>query len=118
MIDDDTHTNALICEALKLENFDTVQAHSGEQALEILKSEQVDLILLDMILPGLKGWQVADELKKNPATANIPIMLMSILPPEDTNVHQTNASVTAYICKPFDMDNLTQEVRRVSSGKL
>lgn len=113
IVDDDTHTNSMISESLKMENYNVLQAHTGEKALELLQTEKVDLILLDLMLPGLKGWQVAEELQKNPNTAKIPVMLISILPPEDTTIAEKNSSVMAYVCKPFDLDTLLGEVKKI-----
>lgn len=112
IIDDDTHTNAMLADTLKMENYEVISAYSGEEALELLQRKQVDLILLDLLLPGLKGWMVAEELKKNEKTANIPIMVLSILSPEDTNLAKEHSNVSGYVCKPFDMDHLMGEIKK------
>ncbi|MBI4368672.1 MAG: response regulator [Elusimicrobia bacterium] len=114
IIDDDTHTNDLVAETLRLEGFIPVQVHSGEEALEYLSKEAVDLILLDLILPGIKGWAVAEEIRKNPRISNIPILIISILYPEDTELQKQHQSIFGYVCKPFDLNVLVQEVHKTT----
>ncbi len=112
VVEDDTHTADLVAETLKMEGFFVLKAGSGEEALEVLKKEGVDLILMDMLLPGIKGWKLADELKKDPKTANIPILVVSILAPDETNLQKDNASIRGFVCKPFDLSVLIQEVKK------
>ncbi len=112
VIDDDTHTNTMIVETLKMESFGVLSALSGEEALKILDTEAVDLILLDLVLPGMKGWQVVEELKNNPKTANVPIMIVSILSPEDTEIAKNHSQILGYVCKPFDVNHLIKEVKK------
>ncbi|MBI2071315.1 MAG: response regulator [Elusimicrobia bacterium] len=112
VVDDDTHTNDLVSETLKLEGYEVVQVGSGEEALALLETTSVDLILLDLLLPGMRGWKLAEELKKNPKTKSIPIVVISILSPEDTEMGKENPSVIGYVCKPFDLNVLVQEVKK------
>src|SRR3989338_998003 len=104
IVDDDTHTNTMLAEALKLHDFEVVQAYSGEEALEVLQLHQVHLILLDLLLPGIKGWEVAEKLQKDPKTSKIAILVMSILSPEDTSIEEKTGAVQAFVCKPFDIE--------------
>lgn len=113
VVDDDLHTNNMISETLKIEEFEVLSAKTGEEALEIVNREKnIDLILLDLILPGIKGWALADELKKDPQTASIPIMVVSVLSPEDTQIAQSHPHILGYICKPFDISYLVKEIKK------
>ena len=113
IVDDDMHTNAMLAEALKLHKFEVVQAYSGEEALEVLQFHQINLILLDMLLPGIKGWDVAERLQKNPQTAKIAIVVISIVGPEDVLIEKKSSSIAAYVCKPFDIEVMIQEVKKI-----
>lgn len=112
VVEDDTHTADLVAETLQMEGFTPVKVHSGEEAMERLKQEKVDLILLDMMLPGIKGWKLAEELQKSPQTASIPILVISILTPDETSVSKDNMSIRGFVCKPFDLNMLIQEVKK------
>lgn len=116
VVDDDTHTNAFIAETLKIENYEVLTAASGEEALEKLASNNVDLILLDLILPGIKGWKLVEEMQKAPKLANIPVMIVSILSPEDTELAKNNPRILGYICKPFDVNYLVKEIKKAFSS--
>ena len=112
VVDDDTHTNTMISETLKMENLKVLSALSAEDALQLLNAETVDLILLDLVLPGMRGWQFVEKIQENSKTANIPVMIVSILSPEDTEIAKNHPHVFGYVCKPFDINYLIKEIRK------
>ncbi|RMN17254.1 Sensory box protein/response regulator, partial [Pseudomonas cannabina] len=76
MVDDDVHVRDLLEVLLQNQNYRTLTAESGEVALEMVELHAPDLILLDIMMPGMDGYEVASQLKANKSTANIPIIML------------------------------------------
>ena len=78
LVVDDVLANVVLLEArLKAEYFDVRTARGGEEALQITRSERIDLVLLDIMMPGLSGFEVCKTLKSDPKTAPIPIVIVT-----------------------------------------
>ena len=76
-VEDDDMSRDVISTRLLRSGFDVTVAEEGKKALEVLKTESFDLIILDMSMPGMTGWELAAKLKASPATASIPILALS-----------------------------------------
>ncbi len=98
-IDDDPAALALYRSALAPEGFRVVEAASGEEGLERARSEAVDLIVLDLLLPDLDGFEVAARLKADPATAGIPILVITGHEFSDAQKERLNGQVLAVLAK-------------------
>lgn len=80
LVVDDIPANVKLLEArLVAEYFDVVTAEDGFKALDICDQEQVDIILLDIMMPGMDGFEVCERLKANPKTAHIPVVMVTAL---------------------------------------
>ena len=79
IIEDDRFLRELMSRKLLSLQFDVAVAVDGEEGLEKIKSEMPDVVLLDLILPGINGFEVLENAKKNPATAKIPVIILSNL---------------------------------------
>ena len=90
----------------------TVVATDGDQALEMAKSETPDLILLDVVLPRMDGFQVCRKIKKDAATAKIPVILVSSKTQESDKFWGLKQGASAYICKPFSAEDLSEVVSK------
>lgn len=114
MIEDDEEMIALGELILEKEGFTVHSATSGAAGLEILRQGPIDLILLDIMMDGMNGWQVLDEIKKDERLAHIPvIMLTAIHYLEDQEAMATHGGqFTSYIVKPFVVRELIQEVKK------
>jgi len=100
--DDDADTITVVRTILTNRGYTVIDASNGEEALEKLKSFTPDLIVLDIMMPGMSGYDVVIHLKQKPATQNIPIiMLTAKSEPEDLLKGYTEFSVDYYIPKPF-----------------
>lgn len=108
---DDTVSNLDILSGL-LTQYDIIDALSGKEALEILKEETIDLILLDIMMPNMDGFEVCDILKKDPKTKNIPIIFITALTDETTIEHAYEIGASDYITKPFKPKELLAKVKR------
>jgi CheY-like chemotaxis protein len=114
LIVDDESPIRLVCRVnLTSVGFETVEAETGEAALEIVRTERPDLILLDIMLPGLDGWKVAEELRSAKETSEIPILFLTARsnPVDEERAYALGG--LGYITKPFDPGAMTEQVRNV-----
>ena len=95
---------------LRMEGYSVLQAYDGEQALELARAHRPDLILLDVMMPRLNGFDVAKELKKDAETADIPIIFVTAKHELDALVQGLEVAVD-YISKPFAVPELAARVR-------
>jgi len=79
IVEDDRFLRELMVKKLQSENFDTVEAVDGESGLKVFKEAKPDLVLLDLILPGIGGFEVLAKIKEDDLVANIPIIILSNL---------------------------------------
>jgi DNA-binding response OmpR family regulator len=122
LIVDDESAIRLVCRVnLDSAGFETFEAEDGETALELARRERPDLILLDVMLPGLDGWEVAATLRQMPETRDIPILFLTARATTKDEVHGHAVGGIGYISKPFDPAELTATVtatlRRVRRGE-
>lgn len=104
IIEDDESIHNVIEELLKKENYDTYNAYSGTEALLLLEKEKYDLILLDLMLPGLKGEEIIKKVN------NVPIIVLSAKISSDDKVNCLLLGASDYITKPFDSKELLARI--------
>ena len=113
LVVDDIPANVKLLEArLLAEYFDVVTAEDGFKALAICDEEQVDIILLDIMMPGMDGFEVCERLKANPNTAHIPVVMVTALDQPSDRVRGLKAGADDFLTKPV---NDLQLVARVKS---
>ena len=111
LIVDDQPQNLRLLEAvLQPRGYRTVSAESGEAALEILSREQADLVLLDILMPGMDGYEVCRRIRENPTTAFLPVVMITA---SDTaqKLRATEAGADDFVAKPFDQGELLARVK-------
>ena len=108
---DDTTTNLEILEDL-LEEYDVIPTISGRDALEITNKEKVDLILLDIMMPNMDGYEVCRRLKSDDKTKDIPIIFITAKADEDSIEKAYDMGGTDYITKPFKPKELLSKVKK------
>ena len=114
LIVDDESQNCRLLEALLVpEGYDTRTAASGEDALVSIAEDPPDLILLDVMMPGLDGRQVAKALKTDPATANIPIIMVTAQTDREARLAGLEAGAEDFLTKPVDRAELWLRVRNL-----
>lgn len=113
IVDDEPKNRSLLEVLLKPEGYLTVTANSGEEALAIVAEKPPDLILLDVMMPGLDGHDVAAKLKSNPATRNLPIIMLSALGDRGSKLAGLNAGAEDFLTKPIDRVELWVRVRNL-----
>ena len=110
IVDDEPHLRTLIqqtLEELEDEGVDIFTASNGEEALETIRNEQPDLVFLDVMMPEMNGFDVAAVLKNDPATMDIPIIILSIVEDKERGFR---LGVDRYLTKPIDTASLFHEV--------
>lgn len=113
LVVDDIPANVKLLEArLVAEYFDVVTAEDGFKALDICDREQVDIILLDIMMPGMDGFEVCERLKANPKTAHIPVVMVTALDQPSDRVRGLKAGADDFLTKPV---NDLQLIARVKS---
>ena len=103
VVDDDAAARDLLSRFLRREGFGVLSAASGDQALRMARERRPDVITLDVIMPGMDGWEVLRELKADPALEGIPVILMTIT--DDQNLGYA-LGAAEYLTKPVDWDRL------------
>jgi DNA-binding response OmpR family regulator len=111
VLDDDPDIGIMIKIMLEYKGYSVILADRAEKAEEIIKAEDISLLIMDMLLSGVNGTDICTELKKNPLTASIPIMMISAHP----NAKQIcmDAGVDDFISKPFDMPDILSKISRL-----
>jgi CheY-like chemotaxis protein len=112
-VDDDHVIRGLLEVNLEMEGHEVVTAVDGQDALDKVYANPPDLILLDVMMPNVNGWQVAEALKGDPDTASIPIIFLSARAMEADVRKGTDLGVQAYVTKPFDPIDLMELVHRL-----
>ena len=112
LVVDDIPANVKLLEAkLGAEYFDVVTANSGEQALAIINKELPDIVLLDVMMPGMDGFEVCRRIKANPATAHLPVVMVTALDQVSDRVQGLDAGADDFLTKPVNDVALFARVR-------
>ena len=113
VVDDDRDVAQTIKLALKRRNFQVQLAYSGMEALKMLRFYQPDLIILDVIMPGIDGFQVCRRLRTNADTADLPIIFLTARGQDDDRIEGLRAGADDYLSKPFNLEELILRVEAV-----
>lgn len=111
VVDDDIAINELIKVNLELNGYTVLQAHDGTTGFAIAKQELPDLIILDVMMPEVDGYTVAQRIRQNPPTAETPILMLTALSQLNDKVKGFDIGVDDYLVKPFEMEELHVRVR-------
>ncbi|MBU0494110.1 MAG: response regulator [Chloroflexi bacterium] len=111
VVDDDHNVVQIIAVNLRYEGMDVLEAYDGHQALESVAQEKPDLILLDVMMPGIDGIQVCRQLRKDPYSADIPIIMLTAKTMDEDMLAGWEAGADDYLTKPFNPLGLTQRVK-------
>jgi CheY-like chemotaxis protein len=112
VIEDNLDNLELVSFLLERGGFQAIKAMDGRSGLEIARSDQPDLILMDLTIPEIDGWHLAQQLKQDPATADIPLLAMTahILPGDRKKAMDSGCD--GYITKPLDIPNFIPNIEK------
>jgi CheY-like chemotaxis protein len=114
-VDDDPFTLETLRKSVQLFGHDAILASSGSQALTLAAERTPDLIIADMRLPDLGGLALIDQLKQNPDTAGIPVVILSAGPELDAAEQAQAAGASDYLLKPVRLQTLQQVIERYAT---
>ncbi len=111
IIDDDPLIRRIVTRTLDAKGYKVSEARSGAEGLELAFQDPPDLILLDLMMPGMDGFAVCTALRQNPATTNIPILMLTALDQTDSKVRGLKTGADDYITKPFNIEELETRIQ-------
>ncbi len=114
IIDDDEGNRTLLGAMLEIGGFTVLKAAEGAQGLSILKVYSVDAILLDVMMPGMNGYEVCQAIKSNPAVQHTPVILVTALSDEGSRQKAFAHGANGFLSKPVGFDTLIQQVESVT----
>ncbi len=111
IVDDEMDTLLPLKRSLEVEDYRVAEAHNGQEAIKKAKTELPDLILLDIMLPGMDGYEVCDRLKKE--GVNVPIIMLTAKDEIRDKVEGLETGADDYVTKPFNLNELKARIRSV-----
>lgn len=115
IVEDNDMNREMIRRRLELHSFKTTMANDGQQAIELAMEVQPDIILMDMSLPVVDGWQATRKLKSEAGTQNIPIIGLSAYASDSDVKKGLDAGCDAYEVKPIDFDRLLESIGKLTA---
>src|SRR3989338_138821 len=113
VVDDEKDLTALVSLHMKMAGFEVLTASNGEKALDLSREEKPDLIILDLMLPKIDGWQVCERLQQDIATQDIPVIMLTARAETEDKLKGFEAGADDYVTKPFSPRELVARVKRV-----
>lgn len=114
VVEDDPFLLKLVVDKLKKQQFSVEAAQTGEEALAFLKIKRPTLLLLDLLVPGINGFQILEELRKNPATKDLPVVVLSNLGDEENKKRVERLGIDEYLIKAhFTLDEIVEKINNV-----
>lgn len=115
VVDDDEEIGTMLKMMLEHKGFSVTVCRRAEQTEETLKNNDVDLIILDMLIGGIKGTDVCMSLKNNVSYSHLPIMIMTALP--DAEILSRSAGADDFLAKPFEMETMILKINQLLNNR-
>ena len=117
IIEDDLDIQNFIGRVLELEGYRALKAADGQAGLELMKDNQVSLVLLDLRLPGPDGWAVLQEIRNDPEQADVPVVVLSAIAESGQRRRTMRMGATKYLVKPLSAHALSKTVADILREK-
>ena len=117
IIDDNADTVELLKKRFRADGYDTAEAYDGEQGLQKVSEYEPDVIVLDVMMPNMSGYEVCEKLKGDEITKHIPILMLTAKSEVPDKVKGLDIGAEGYITKPFDYKEVAARVRSLLSQK-
>ena len=111
LVDDEPSVVKMVSKRLEVEGFEVLAALDGHEGLQKAKTEGPDLVLLDLMLPKLNGYEVCAILKRDPLYQKIPIIILSARAQEKDEKEALHCGADAFLCKPFQSQELMGQIQ-------
>ena len=119
LVVDDILANVKLLEArLSAEYFEVLTAYSGQEALDVCARERVDVVLLDVMMPGMDGFEVCRRIKADPTTHHVPVIMVTALDQPSDRVQGLEAGADDFLTKPVDDIALITRVKNLARLKM
>jgi two-component system alkaline phosphatase synthesis response regulator PhoP len=115
VVDDEVNITQILEFSIGAEGFEVITAQNGEEAIEKARREQPDLIILDIMMPKIDGYEACRILKANPLTKNIPVVLLTAKGRDIDKRLGMEVGATDYIVKPFSPNRLIERINQLLS---
>ena len=113
-VEDDEDTRNLVRMILKSNGYKVITAYNGREGLKKLEEDDIDLVILDIMLPDTSGWDIFQRIKKDPRNRDVKVAFLSVIPVSEERLKTLRKSgIEDYITKPFDNDDLVRRVGRI-----
>ena len=113
LVDDDSGVHLIIVPILGKAGYDAISAKNGEQALHLALNERPDLIIMDVIMPGIKGRDLCKKIKAYEVTKDIPVIFLTAKDSEDDIKAELEAGAVAHLTKPVNPTDLIQSIHEI-----
>ena len=111
VVDDTPHNVKLLADLLTVKGYAVVTAAAGAEALQKVEAERPDLVLLDVVMPGMSGYDVCRKIRENPATGILPVVMVTALDPAQERIKGLEAGADDFLTKPINQPELLARVR-------
>jgi DNA-binding response OmpR family regulator len=111
VVDDDADTVSILARHLQREGFVAIEAVSGVECIRLARENPVDVILLDLMMPAMDGFQVCRKLKEHPSTAEIPVIMITARDDLDARAEGMRLGVSDFLAKPVFRRQLANRIR-------
>lgn len=117
IVDDSPTETFKFRKILEKSGYEVIEAHSGEDGIKLAASEYVDLVLMDVVMPGLNGFQATRQLSKDERTKDVPVVIVTTKDQETDRVWGKRQGAVGYLTKPVSEAVLLKSVSRVLAGE-
>jgi twitching motility two-component system response regulator PilH len=111
VVDDSPTEQHVLTQVLEKNGFETLVASDGHEAISMAETSQPDLILMDVVMPGMNGFQATRQLSRNPGTSTIPVVMVTSKDQETDRIWGLRQGAVDYLMKPVKQDELLAAVR-------
>jgi CheY-like chemotaxis protein len=116
VVDDDPEIVTMLSARLSKRGYQVSTASDGAKAIELAKGERFDIVLLDVMMPGKSGWEVARALKQDPQTQDVKIVMVSAIGEKTNEITAPIYGADAHVDKPFEFEHLERVIARLLLG--
>ena len=116
VVDDDPEIVTMLSARLGKRGYQVSTASDGNKAIEAAKKQKFDVVLLDVMMPGKSGWEVARALKQDPETQNVKIVMVSAIGEKTNEITAPIYGADAHVDKPFEFEHLERVIARLLLG--
>ena len=115
VVDDEVEIIELVENMLSPEGIKVIEATSGKECLQKLREERPDFIFLDIMMPGMDGWETLKKIKENPKFRDIPVAMFTVKPLTSRTLKRKEIDdIVDYVTKPFSKEDLLEVLRQVA----